>query len=496
MRKSIILSVWLLLAANSLYCQKYYHAWPYGYDGKIGKPDFSTSYFDISADTVKNYKVNHNVNFSATVASLCDSAGILQLYTNGVAIYDKNGKKIPYSDSLNLGVYFDSDKKYGFSSAQTHFLIHAPSNSHIIFLIHESFQKDSAIIIRKGPLYYTTIKIDSAQKYVVTEKNIFVFNDQIGKIEIFKHGDGIRWWGIVPQLRTNKYFFFLIDSIGMHYSHFVESGLPMFGTYCHAEGIPCISPDGSKYLRWSNVCGIRLFDVDRCTGELYNPRSIDLDSTISPGAGAAFSPNSRFVYVCSNTSVYQIDTDAENPKLLEVAKYDGFVDFFSTSFCLMDLQNDGKIYINTNNSNKKLHVIEYPDSAGMACNFKQHSVELASLMALTMPRTPNHLLGVLKGSPCDTSSALNEPGPLPGGIRIFPNPAFDQLTVELDDGLAHYKAYLVRCYNMQGRLLYQGVFPPFAYIHNIDVSGFAAGMYLVEILNEEGRRVVSKFVKE
>mgnify|MGYP003596457698 FL=1 len=113
-----------------------------------------------------------------------------------------------------------------------------------------------------------------------------------------------------------------------------------------------------------------------------------------------------------------------------------------------------------------------------------------------MSRHPNPLLGVLKGSPCDTSSAVHEPGTMPGGFSVYPNPAFDKLTIELDDGLAHDEAYLVRCYDMQGRVLYRGIFPPFAYIHNIDVSDFAAGMYLVEILNEEGRRVVSKFVKE
>lgn len=452
---------------------------------------------DFSSGSYNTYKVNHKRNFSGCVASLCDSTGKLILYTNGVSIFDAKGSMVPNGDSLNLGPFFSTDKQEGFTNGQSHYMVYLPGSTNHILLVHLSVQKDSAFIFRQGPIYISYIDRISDSNFIVRKKNQLVYNNgKFGNISIFKHGDGQRWWGLVPELIENKYHFFIIDSTGMSFSHTQVAGKSLEGTYCHAEGSQCISPDGSKFMRWSNSCGIRLFDVDRCTGSLFNPREISIDTIFYPGAGSAFSSNSRYLYVNSETSIYQIDTEVEPLKLLEVAKYDGYWDFFEMAFFLMDLQPDGKIYINTTSSNTKLHVIEYPDSAGTACKVNQHTVNLASLLFKTMSRHPNPLLGVLKGSPCDTSSAVHEPGTLPRGFSVYPNPAFDKLTIELDDGLAHDEAYLVRCYDIQGRVLYRGVFPPFAYIHNIAVSDFAAGMYLVEILNEEGRRVVSKFVKE
>jgi len=487
---------WLIFAATLSFGQKFYHVWPYGYHKTFIAPYISTSMMDFTSGSYDTYKVNHKRNFSGCVASLCDSTGKLILYTNGVSIFDAKGSIVPNGDSLNLGPFFASEKQDGGGMTQSTYFLNLPNQNNQIILIHTSLHKDPEFLFTYGPLYVSYVEKTSDSTFIVRKKNQFLYNGKIGTISIFKHGDGVRWWGLMPELIENKYHFFIIDSTGMNFSHTQVLGKPLAGTYCQAEAMQCISPDGSKFMRWSNECGIRLFDVDRCTGSLFNPREISIDTTFYLGGGSAFSSNSRYLYINSETSIYQINTEAEPLKLLEVAKYDGYVDFFEMAFFLMDLQPDGKIYINTGNGNTKLHVIEYPDSAGIACKVNQHTVNLASLLFKTMSRHPNPLLGVLKGSPCDTSSALNEPGPLPGGIRIFPNPAFDQLTVELDNGLAHYKAYMVRCYDMQGRLLYHGVFPPFAYIHNIDVSGFAAGMYLVEILNEEGRRVVSKFVKE
>jgi hypothetical protein len=497
LKKSIILILWLLFAATISFGQKFYHVWPYGYHATFIAPYISTSMMDFSSGSYNTYKVNHKRNFSGCVASLCDSTGKLILYTNGVSIFDAKGSMVPNGDSLNLGPFFSTDKQEGFTNGQSHYMVYLPGSTNHILLVHLSVQKDSAFIFRQGPIYISYIDRISDSSFIVRKKNQLVYNNgKFGNISIFKHGDGQRWWGLVPELIENKYHFFIIDSTGMSFSHTQVAGKSLEGTYCHAEGSQCISPDGSKFMRWSNSCGIRLFDVDRCTGSLFNPREISIDTIFYPGAGSAFSSNSRYLYVNSETSIYQIDTEVEPLKLLEVAKYDGYVDFFEMAFFLMDLQPDGKIYINTGSSNTKLHVIEYPDSAGTACKVNQHTVNLASLLFKTMSRHPNPLLGVLKGSPCDTSSAVHEPGTMPGGFSVYPNPAFDKLTIELDDGLAHDEAYLVRCYDMQGRVLYRGIFPPFAYIHNIDVSDFAAGMYLVEILNEEGRRVVSKFVKE
>ncbi|HRF38555.1 MAG TPA: hypothetical protein PK198_07190, partial [Saprospiraceae bacterium] len=71
-------------------------------------------------------------------------------------------------------------------------------------------------------------------------------------------------------------------------------------------------------------------------------------------------------------------------------------------FYLAQLAPDGKIYINSNNGVRYLHVINQPDSLGLACDVCQHCVELPSINALSLPNFPNYRLHHLEGSPCDT----------------------------------------------------------------------------------------------
>jgi hypothetical protein len=60
-----------------------------------------------------------------------------------------------------------------------------------------------------------------------------------------------------------------------------------------------------------------------------------------------------------------------------VATWDGFEEngFFATTFYLAQLAPDGKIYINSNNGVSYLHVINNPDSLGLACDVCQHCVD-------------------------------------------------------------------------------------------------------------------------
>jgi PKD repeat protein len=84
------------------------------------------------------------------------------------------------------------------------------------------------------------------------------------------------------------------------------------------------------------------------------------------------------------------------------------------------LAPDGKIYINSNNRCSYLHVINEPDSLGLACEVCQHCVDLPSVNAFSMPNFPNYRLGHLEGSPCDT---LRQPPVAawryePGGLSV------------------------------------------------------------------------------
>ncbi|MEL7222917.1 MAG: PKD domain-containing protein, partial [Bacteroidota bacterium] len=105
---------------------------------------------------------------------------------------------------------------------------------------------------------------------------------------------------------------------------------------------------------------------------------------------------------------YDLWADDIEASRITVAEWDGFADegIFSNTFYLAQLAPNGKIYINSNNGTKHLHVINQPDSLGLACEVCQHCVELPSWNSFSMPNFPNYRLGHEEGSPCDT---LREP---------------------------------------------------------------------------------------
>ncbi len=76
-------------------------------------------------------------------------------------------------------------------------------------------------------------------------------------------------------------------------------------------------------------------------------------------------------------------------------------------------------------------------------------------------------------------------------IHIYPNPANDNITIE--NTSLNNKDEMISIYNIQGQLLIQQ--PMLRTKINIDISGFAGGMYYVKVKTEEGM-VVKKLVKE
>ncbi|GAB1397805.1 hypothetical protein MASR1M65_25850 [Saprospiraceae bacterium] len=57
-------------------------------------------------------------------------------------------------------------------------------------------------------------------------------------------------------------------------------------------------------------------------------------------------------------------------------------------------------------------------------------------------------------------------------------------------------AYTIHCYDLLGRRCYTGVLPAYSYLHTIDVSALAPGMYFIELTDDAGNMRVEKFVRE
>lgn len=75
-----------------------------------------------------------------------------------------------------------------------------------------------------------------------------------------------------------------------------------------------------------------------------------------------------------------------------------------------------------------------------------------------------------------------------GSVRVYPNPATDKLYIEAE---SLQKVKTVKLYDLRGRLI-MSVQKPFS--NEIDILGFSAGMFLIEIATENGV-FVDKLIK-
>ena len=90
------------------------------------------------------------------------------------------------------------------------------------------------------------------------------------------------------------------------------------------------------------------------------------------------------------------------------------------------------------------------------------------------------------------SAGINEIKQEKGIVKVFPNPASSQLTIDLQK-LDNLHNTTVSVYDIQGQLLLQQLINQEKTVLNI--TGFAKGVYIVKVFNDNNT-MVSKFVKE
>jgi hypothetical protein len=322
----------------------------------------------------------------------------------------------------------------------------------------------------------------------VLEKNIPVIGTLMtaGQLTSAKHANGTDWWIITGGEQNNLYYSILltqegamgpfIQSIGYPSSHFGSGG-----------GQANFSPDGTKYIRYSSHDGIFLFDFDRTSGQLSNFKHLPTpEETFATGVG--ISPNSRYMYVTTDTHIYQYDLQAMDiaASQVEIAEYDGYLSTFPTTFSQVQLGPDCKLYINSFATVDVLHVIHNPDELGQACNVEQHAVQLPFNHGQFLPYFPNYRLGPLipgetPAPPCSPIVRTEEPLPAPEpAIKVFPNPASGQLTLTLEAPAAGEW----QLFHADGRLALRQLLQAGRSAYEVDVSALPPGMYFYRVFLE------------
>lgn len=343
----------------------------------------------------------------------------------------------------------------------------------------------------------------------VTQKNILIDTNPIADGMIcIQHGNGRDWWLIykiwAQPFNHNEVRRILLDPNGFSTINLQNIGaLRNAGFYRYT-----LNPEIDEILGVSQAGLLEKFDIDRCTGLFSNPeviRDIPTSLTTNPDAfwEGDISASGQYFYVSTgglqndSNYLYQFDlttTNIWNSKIvLDTIVYppqagsairrapDGRI---YRAIAWNDGMNYHYPYPDTtyNLYNTHLSVINYPDSAGAACDYQPFSVYLPNCRTyLGLPANVDFNKGRLTGSICDTlgTVSVNELNQLKG-LSIYPNPCYNKLGFNLPVGITLSE---IRIQDVSGRLLNEFHYSPDDFIREINVEKLNPGVYVISFIS-------------
>jgi PKD repeat protein len=402
----IRLLILTLFCSASLSAQFYDNHWIMGYEGGDNTP--TTDSFGISIlsffDADLQIENNQNIDlFFRDGNALSDYEGNLLMYSNNLEI--RNAE-----DQLIVNGRFEENGDSERILPQT--FVFLPFN--YLDLVHYVQMTYSNGFPQLGQNLSSSL-INTTGTIGIYEQleNIIPDSLSTGELTACRHSNGRDWWILTPVSNKPLVYSVLLNPNGVTLTDTMEVDYSMEDGLGQAK----FSPDGNHYIRYNNVMiggndYLDVFNFNRSTGQLSNHRQTNVGSDASSG-GVAVSPSSQFLYVSHYNNIYQYDLWAEDIFATRetVATYDGYLEWglFHSRFYLSQLAPDGKIYVNSPSGVKTLTVIESPDKRGLACNVRQHAIQLPNNNAATLANHPNYRLGPIDGSPADTLGIDNLP---------------------------------------------------------------------------------------
>ncbi len=478
MKKVLSIIGIILIASGKLFSQGYYnHVWLLGSYYFPQNPKGRIEFDSISYSHSIEYR---KMPFVGTEATICDAQGDFKMSSNGIWIANANNDTMLNGAGLNPSS-FTSGWPYGLPMTANAIFLPSFIDTNIYYLIHHSCDTFGlAYPAFELLLSKIDLKQDNGLGRVV-QKNISVLQDTLNwGIGCVKHANGRDWWILMTEHKTSKVYKVLLTPYGCivtnqllsnaHYSWFTSTQIPF-------------SNDGSRfaYSTYDSIghdSYIVTANFDRCNGNIYNDTSIQL--TYGDYIwGTAFSSTGNYLYTCSSSKVFQIDTDSLTVDT--VATYDGFISppsltCCATTFWNMYLAANGKIYITSGSGVQHLHEMNYPDSAGLACDVQQHAINLGYAQLRAVPNHPNYNLGPVIGSICDTLGVGLPEMQHDFHFGISPNPVADG-PVKIIYLLPENKSGIFEVYDITGQLVYKMNLPSWSTLQLVDLPELSEGVY-------------------
>jgi len=256
-------------------------------------------------------------------------------------------------------------------------------NIYYIFTVDDAFGSPST----DGLNYSIVDMTQDNGNGAVIQKNIPLINEASEKVTAVVASNGVDIWVITLAQRTsssqapystigsnlNTFYAFKVTPSGVsNVATISEMPLNIDG----GAGYMKASPDGTKLaIANLNDSSAYLFNFNSTTGVVTNPISL-FNFTVNP-YGVEFSPDSSKLYIGDRDDrLYQFDL-ANNNQRTTISTYSNYRS-------ALQLGLDGKIYQTFTHSygvgSNQMSVIENPNEAGTACNYRYRFINLGSGM--------------------------------------------------------------------------------------------------------------------
>ena len=352
------LIVLLLLFPFLSFGQKENNIWAFG--GGLGL-DFNSPSPTVISTNIFSYE---------GCASICDEKGNLLFYTNGLKVWDSTHNVMPNGTGLLGASSYSATQGVAIAPVLGH------PTKYFIFTL-EDFNG-----YKSGYLRYSVV--DMSKNFgkgdiLIGIKNNLLDTGMSEKMIIAPACDGL--WLITHSIDSPTFYSYKIDNPLVVGRPVISKnpGLIYSGNYYVGE--MKLSPNQkfialcnwiSPVLGYKGSSNIELFDFDKKTGLVSNPKVIDSSAV---AYSVEFSPDNSKLYVCEfDSSLFQYNISLlPSLPLIYASKYK----FNGKDFTSMRLGPDGKIYVNRHNYFTEISRINDPNKSGLAANLE---VNVSSLI--------------------------------------------------------------------------------------------------------------------
>ncbi len=389
MCKRILLFLIIGLSGGiTLLSQNQYNVWYFGNGAGL---DFSSG--------VPVPLTNGQINTLEGCAVISDPEdGRLLFYTDGVTVWDATHRPMPNGNDL----------KGHWTSAQSALIVPNPGDTNIFYVFTAGAGFYHTANDPNNGVRYSVVNMQlNGGRGDVIEKNIELLERGRGveMLNATRHCNGRDYWVVAHELKSNRFFMYLVTPSGITDSVITSIGSVLSGDL-GALSMGKFSPNGKMLaVATPGEQTLELYDFDNASGRLLNYRLIASDWYYY---GLEFSPDNSKLYVASIARLtepdflYQFDLNAGDIQAIRNSRYQLHREEGRWDGAQCQLGPDNRIYVSFR-SRYRLGVINFPNIEGAGANYQHNGVQLSgrttsyglpNLINADLPKAQSEILNI------------------------------------------------------------------------------------------------------